>query len=152
MPGGTRRSPPPPRTQRSRRGSRAPCQRLAPPPRLAHRSPPPPPRPAGHCHLGFFPGHAVQRCRGRCGSRTAAAPGGRCWDRAWGRGVRPHTVVPVLTSPGRAGAPLLAATHGATGRHAPQLCVPGGGPPCLRDPPCPPSCFAEPSVPVGGPV
>lgn len=81
--------------------------------------------------------------RARRGSRTESAlGGGHCWDRA--QGECPHMVAPVPTGPLWVGTPLLAATHGATGHVAPQLCVPGGGAPRPRDPPRPPSCFAEP--------
>lgn len=137
---GGRRSPPPPRTLRSRQGSRTPCQRLAPSPRLVQH-PSPPPCPTGR--RGFLPSHGAQRRRGSawCGSRTCpchgrvagavpgARPGAHTW---WSPSPRPC-----------AGGRLLPAA--AAGCAVSQLSA-QWGPSRPRDPPCPPLCFADPAA------
>lgn len=127
--------PPPPRTQRSHQGSRTPCQRLAPPPRLVQH-PSPPPSPTGR--RGFLPSHGAQRCRGSgwCGSRTCqchgciagAVPGARACAHTW-------------WSP----SPLaLCGCHGLC--CVPALCPAGTLLPAGPSLPSPPLCFADPAA------
>lgn len=125
-----RRSPPPPRTQRSHQGSRTPCHRLAPPPRLVQH-PSASPSPTGAA------GFSLPRARRGAGAGAVSAMGaslGLCPGP--GRVPTPGGLHP----PGLVR--LGARCHrGAAGCAVSQLSAQCGLPL-----PSPPLCFADPAA------
>lgn len=133
---GGRRSPPPPRTQRSHQGSRD-----WPDHPVLSSTPPHLPLPRGAAGFSPATGHSGARARGAVGAGPVSAVGaslGLC------PGPGP---VPTRGGPHAPGLVRVGARchRGAAGRAVSQLSA-QRGPSRPRDPPCPPLCFADPAA------